>query len=143
MGIHTRPVLAPMIGDVDDHRPRTRWAVVTSPDVAGLAGIVEDIAPGDRIPLHTHPEEEVLFIASGAARVRVGDDEQDVGAGAVVLVPANTAHGTRNTSADVVRVYAAFPATSIGIAYLERNPAPGTEADAPRPAYTVDLRSGW
>lgn len=132
-----------MIGDVDDHRPKTSWAIVTSPDVHGLAAIVEDIAPGDRIPLHTHPQEEAIFVASGRARVRVSDDEQDVEAGAVILVPANTPHGTRNESAAAVRVHAIFPATTIGITYIERNPAPGTEEDAPQPAFEVDLRAGW
>ena len=138
-----RPVLQPMLGDVDDHRPRTRWAVVTTPEVPGLAAIVEDIAPGDRIPLHTHPHEEAIFIASGRARVRVGADEQDVEAGAVILVPAHTAHGTRNEGTAAVRVHAVFPSTTIGITYLDRNPAPGTEADRPQPPSTVDLRSGW
>jgi len=138
-----RPLLQPMLGDVDDHRPASSWAIVTTPEVRGLAAIVEDIAPGDRIPLHTHPHEEAIFIASGRARVRVGDDEQDAEAGAVILVPADTPHGTRNTSPEVVRVYAAFPSTTIGIEYLERNPAPGTEADKPQPPSTVDLRRGW
>jgi hypothetical protein len=34
-----------------------------------------------------------------------------------------------------------FPATSIEIAMLERNPAPGTEADPPRRS-RYDLRTG-
>lgn len=143
MAIHEQPVLEPMIGDVDDHRPNTGAALVTDAQVQGLAVVVEDIAPGDRIPLHTHPQEEAIVIAAGSAHVRVGDDERDVQAGAVLLVPANTPHGTRNTSAGPVRVYAFFPATAIGIEYLERNPAPGTEADAPQPPFTVDLRIGW
>ena len=143
MAIIARPALRPMIGDIDDHRPNTSWAIVTAPDVEGLAAIVEDIAPGDRIPLHTHPQEEAIFVASGRARVRVGDDEQEVDAGAVILVPANTPHGTWNDSAAAVRVHAVFPATPLGITYLQRNPAPGTEGDPPQPAFDVDLRSGW
>ncbi len=38
-------------------------------------------------------------------------------------------------------VHAVFPATSIEIALLERNPAPGTEADSPRRT-RYDLRTG-
>ena len=132
-----------MVGDPDDHRPHSRWALVTDPEVEGLAAIVEDIAPGDHIPLHVHPQEEAIFITSGHARVRVGDDEREVAAGAVILVPAGTPHGTRNDSTGVVRVHAVFAGTTIGITYLERNPAPGTEADAPQPPLTIDLRGGW
>ena len=132
-----------MVGDPDAHRPHSRWALVTDPEVDGLAAIVEDIAPGDRIPLHAHPEVEAIFIASGQARVRIGDDERDVAAGAVMLVPANTPHGTRNTSSEVVRVHAVFPATTIGITYLERNPAPGTEAESAQAPFAVDLRGSW
>ncbi len=135
--------MQPMVGDPDDHRPHSRWALVTDPEVEGLAAIVEDIAPGDHIPLHVHPQEEAIFITSGQARVRIGDDERDVAAGAVMLVPANTPHSTRNTSGEVVRVHAVFPATTIGIAYLERNPAPGTEADSAKGPFTVDLRGSW
>jgi len=143
MSIHERPTLQPMVGDLDDHRPGSRWALVADPEVRGLTAIVEDIAPGDRIPLHTHPQEEAIVIASGQAHVRVGDEEREVEAGAVLLVPAGMPHGTRNTSSEAVRVYAVFPATTIGIAYLERNPAPGTEADPPQPPFDVDLRGAW
>jgi hypothetical protein len=38
-----------MVGDPDDHRPATRWAVLTDQPggVEHLAAIVEEIAPGD------------------------------------------------------------------------------------------------
>ncbi len=47
-----------MIGDPDDHRPASSWRLVVDPDdaagrVDGLALIEEEIAVGDRIPLHT------------------------------------------------------------------------------------------
>jgi hypothetical protein len=61
----------------------------------------------------------------------------------MILVPGGTPHGTRNDSVGIVRVCAVFPATTVDISYLERNPAPGTEGAPPRPTFTVDLRSGW
>lgn len=44
----------PMVGDPDDHRPETRWALLVDPGgpegrVDGFALIAERIAPGDRV----------------------------------------------------------------------------------------------
>ncbi len=62
-----------MVGDPDDHRPNTRWGLVTDPgDASGrvetLAIIREAIAVGDRIPLHTHDVDEAITILAGRAR---------------------------------------------------------------------------
>jgi hypothetical protein len=34
-----------------------------------------------------------------------------------------------------------FPSERIGIEYLERNPAPGTEDDPPQPVVVIDVRA--
>ena len=50
--------------DPDDFRPDSRWALFVDPGgtsekhVDDITLIVEEIAPGDRIPLHTHPINE-------------------------------------------------------------------------------------
>ena len=103
--------------------------------------IVEEIAPGDRIPLHTHPINEVIAILEGTPEVTLGEDTRKVGPGAIVFIPAGTPHGTRNASTSPVRLHAMFPSEQIGIRYLERNPAPGTEGDAPQPAFTIHARA--
>jgi quercetin dioxygenase-like cupin family protein len=133
-----------MVGDPDDHRPATRWAVLTDRPggVEHLAAIVEEIAPGDRIPLHTHPIDEVVLYRSGEATVTLGEESRTVEDGAVVFIPAQTPHGTVNDGAATVRIFAVYPATTVGIRYLERNPAPGTEGDEPQPPMTYDLRTG-
>jgi len=137
--------LAPFDGnDPDDFRPNSRWAVLVDDDsdnrVDNVTLIVEEIAPGDRIPLHTHPINEVIVIAEGTPTVTVGDERQEVGPGAVVFIPAGMAHGTRNASATPVRIHAMFPGERIGIEYIERNPAPGTEGGKPQPPSTMDAR---
>jgi quercetin dioxygenase-like cupin family protein len=104
--------------------------------------IVEEIGVGDAIPLHRHRIDEVLLYEEGQAEVRVDADTYRVGAGDIVIVPAGAAHGTRNVGADVVRLRAVFPSHRIDIAYLERNPAPGTEDDAPQPPSVWDTRTG-
>ena len=133
--------------DPDDFRPNSRWAVLVDPGgdpaarVDDITLIVEEIAPGDRIPLHTHPINEVIVILEGSAEVTLGDDAKRVGPDSVVFIPAGTPHGTRNTGTTPIRLHAMFPSEQIGIQYLERNPAPGTEADAPKPAFTIDART--
>ena len=133
--------------DPDDYRPNSKWALVVDPNPDGTAHvdditlILEEIAPGERIPLHVHPVSEVIVIVEGAAEVTLGDETRRADAGTIVFVPASVRHGTRNAGSDPVRLHAMFPTERIGIEYLERNPAPGTEHDPPRPAFTIDVRS--
>jgi quercetin dioxygenase-like cupin family protein len=133
--------------DPDDFRPDSRWAVLVDPGetskkhVDDITLIVEEIAPGDRIPLHIHPLNEVIVVLEGDAEVTLGDETRKVGAGAVVFIPAGTPHSTRNATTSPVRVHAMFPSERIGIEYLERNPAPGTEDEPPQPAFTIDARA--
>ena len=135
-----------MVGDPDDHRPNTSWAMVVdpvsadAPYVTDLLVVLEQIAGGDRIPLHTHPHDEAIVIARGRAEVRLADRVRIVGENAVAMVPKGVAHSIRAVDG-AVRINAFFPTTRIGIAYLERNPAPGTEGQAPAPPYEIDVRS--
>ena len=133
--------------DPDDFRPDSHWAVLVDPGrdagvhVDDITLIIEEIAPGDRIPLHTHPISEVIVILEGSPEVTLGDATQVVGPGTVVFIPAGTPHATRNAGTSPIRIHAMFPSERIGIQYLERNPAPGTESDAPQPAFTIDARA--
>ena len=134
-----------MVGDPDDHRPNTSWAMVVdpvsvdTPYVTDLLVVLEQIASGDRIPLHTHPHDEAIVIARGKAEVRLADHLRIVGENAVAMVPKGVAHSIRAVDG-AVRINAFFPTTRIGIAYLERNPAPGTEGQLPAPPYEIDVR---
>jgi quercetin dioxygenase-like cupin family protein len=136
----------PMVGDPDDHRPNTVWRlVIDSGDEAGrvdgLALIDEEMGVGDRIPLHTHPVDELVAILDGEGEYRLGSRRQRVTRGSIVFVPAGTPHGTDNVGDGPLHLYGVFPATVVEIAMLERNPAPGTEGDAPhRTRY--DFRTG-
>ncbi len=132
--------------DPDDFRPNSKWALVVDPSqgqrfVDNITLIFEEIAPGDRIPLHTHPIHEVIVVDEGEPEITVGDETRQVDRGSVVFIPAGTPHRTRNAGTQPVRIHAMFPSERIGIEYLERNPLPGTEDDPPQPAFTIDVRA--
>jgi quercetin dioxygenase-like cupin family protein len=135
-----------MVGDPDDHRPNTAWALVVDPGgpegrVEAFAVISERIAPGDRIPLHVHRDDEVVIV-HGNGRYRLGDEERDVTDGAVVFVPAGVAHGLSNPGPEPLPIEGIFATTKLWLRYLERNPAPGTEGDDPQLPMTIDIRTG-
>jgi quercetin dioxygenase-like cupin family protein len=146
MSILDGQTMEPMVGDPDDHRPSSFWGFAVDPGddhgrIETLAIIREAIAVGDAIPLHTHDVDEAITILAGSANARLGDEQRSVGAGAVIFIPAGTPHGTVNTGDAPLQIHAVFPAISIEIAMLERNPAPGTEGEAPRRS-RYDLRTG-
>jgi quercetin dioxygenase-like cupin family protein len=133
--------------DPDDFRPDSRWALLVDPEaleeggVDNITVIFEEIAVGDRIPLHVHPINEVIVVDEGEAEVTLGRSMRRVGGGTVIFIPAETPHGTRNVGGKPVRIHAMFPSEQIGIEYLDRNPAPGTENDPPQPRSTIDARA--
>jgi quercetin dioxygenase-like cupin family protein len=146
VSIVERPRFQAMIGDPDDHRPETQWALVVDPGgpegrVDGFAVISERIAPGDRIPLHVHRDDE-LVIVHGNGRYRLGDEERDVADGAVVFIPAGVAHGLSNPGPGPLPIEGIFATSKVWLRYLERNPAPGTEADVAQRGASYDFRTG-
>lgn len=132
--------------DPDDFRPDSELAMVLDPSDGEnpfcecLTVFYERIAPGDRIPLHQHTVEEVLFVDEGRIEARVGDERRVIGPGVTVFVPARAPHGFENVGGGVARIHAVFPEPEVTIRYLERNPAPGTEGDDPQPPLAVNVR---
>ena len=72
----------------------SRFVLKVDPINGGSEHLVvgtEDIAPGDSIATHRHPDaDEIVFINSGAALVHLGATVRQVHAGAVVFIPMNT-----------------------------------------------------
>jgi mannose-6-phosphate isomerase-like protein (cupin superfamily) len=59
--------------------------------------------------LHLHPYPEAFVVEDGTARFTVGDDEIEVGAGHVVVVPAETPHAFKCVGDEVLRVVSVHP----------------------------------
>lgn len=149
MAIITEREYRPLVdeGDPDDYRPNSSIAMVLDPASAdgayvnGLMVLFERMAPGDRIPVHIHTIEELIIIDAGIAEVTLGQERRTVGPGAVVFIPAGVPHGTRNLGTEALQMHAVFPSHWLPIQYLERNPAPGTEGNAPQPPIIYDMRA--
>lgn len=131
-----------MVGDPDDHRPNTKWSLAADPDgKVDIALIIEECAVGDGVPLHRHEVDEVVVVVAGLGEVRLGDETRTVGPGTVMFIAAGERHGYRNVGDVPLRLHGIFPTTRLDIEMLERNPAPGTEAEFPRRS-VYDARTG-
>jgi quercetin dioxygenase-like cupin family protein len=72
-----------------------------------------EIAPGDRLPLHTDSAEEILYVVSGELEAQVGDERGRLEAGDLAVVPAMVPHGAVNTGAETVKVVGFFSESEI------------------------------
>lgn len=53
--------------------------------------------PGQEQAAHSHAgSDKVYFVLSGAALIRIGDDERAVSAGTAALAPSDVPHAVRN-----------------------------------------------
>jgi mannose-6-phosphate isomerase-like protein (cupin superfamily) len=56
------------------------------------------LEPGGETAEHHHPEaEELYYFVAGAGRMRLGEDEAEVGTGDCVVIPPGTPHKLWNT----------------------------------------------
>ena len=53
--------------------------------------------PGQEQSPHSHSgSDKIYYVIEGAARIRIGTDEREVGMGTAALAPADLAHGVTN-----------------------------------------------
>jgi mannose-6-phosphate isomerase-like protein (cupin superfamily) len=58
----------------------------------GVCILFVDAAPGQGPGLHKHPYEEVFIVQEGRGTFVVGDEEIELGAGQIAIVPPDTPH---------------------------------------------------
>jgi quercetin dioxygenase-like cupin family protein len=85
-------------------RPGVTFTVKVDPENGGseqMTVVTEDMAPGDKIPVHRHPHaDELILIQSGTGKVTLGDRVQFAHAGAIVFIPRGTWIGMENVGND-------------------------------------------
>ena len=70
---------------------------------APFSAYIVHAKPGQGPPLHTHPYVEVAFTVEGCASITVGHETQEVKAGGIVVIPANTPHRFVNSGNTILR----------------------------------------
>jgi len=108
--------------------------------VENMTVFKEQIAAGDKIPLHQHSIDEILIVNNGAIEVSLGNGKQKITDGAVVFIPAKVRHGFKNIGNNTANIVAVFPAREVDFNYLNRNPAPGTENQDAGDPISIDIR---
>lgn len=70
---------------------------------APISAYIVNAQPGQGPPLHVHPYVEVAFVLEGTARITVGQEDREVQAGGIVVIPAETPHRFVNVGQTVLR----------------------------------------
>jgi mannose-6-phosphate isomerase-like protein (cupin superfamily) len=70
---------------------------------APISAYIVEAKPGQGPPLHKHPYVEVAFTLEGHATITVGDEQREVQAGGIVVIPAETPHRFVNSGNTVLR----------------------------------------
>jgi quercetin dioxygenase-like cupin family protein len=89
---------------------RITWLVGTElmPGAEQTLGLVT-IHPGQRNPLHSHPNcEELLYVISGSCEHRLGGETTELLPGSVIRIPRNIPHWARCTSIEPLVAVIAF-----------------------------------
>jgi quercetin dioxygenase-like cupin family protein len=103
----------------EDDTARWRSATGTTPSAgARTSGTsVLEVAPGCRLPRHTDSAEETIAILAGRARVRIGDEEDELPAGGLALVPEDVPHEVRNAGQEPLRFLAFYASGDVVTRY--------------------------
>ena len=78
-------------------------AIMSQTQGAPFSAYIVNARPGQGPPLHTHPYVEVAFTLEGCATITVGDEEREVKAGGIVVIPADTPHRFVNSGDTLLR----------------------------------------
>jgi len=70
---------------------------------APFSAYIVKARPGQGPPLHKHPYVEVAFTIEGCATITVGDEQREVKAGGIVVIPADTPHRFVNSGDTLLR----------------------------------------
>jgi len=104
-----------------DDDPSARWRSASGhgPDegAAASGSSLLEVNAGQRLPRHTDSAEETIVVVEGTASVILDDEPQELGAGAVALIPEGVPHEVRNAGDSTLRFVAVYAATDVVTTY--------------------------
>lgn len=120
--------LAAFTGLLQAQAPGLTRVLVTRADVSvpGREAVIArvEVAPGAVAGWHTHPGDEISYVAEGEATLLIaGQAPRKVAAGEGFVVPAGTVHNARNDSASPVKL--------VGVYVVEKGQPLASPAAAP------------
>lgn len=123
--------------DPDRCRVRVTFPINKWAGSADSAVVYFEVEPGKELPAHTDSAEEVLYIVAGQAQARVGDEEKDLRAGDLAVIPALVPHGLTSTGEETLKVVGFFGAAEVESSFNEPVQPVGAQTltqGAPAPA---------
>jgi quercetin dioxygenase-like cupin family protein len=104
---------------IDDIRRSPTVALFEGRDEIPTSIFITSYERGRGPDLHFHPYAEAFVVQAGTATFTVGDEQIDVAAGHVVVVPPATVHGFKCAGDDVLRVVSVHPSPTVQQTDLE------------------------
>ena len=79
---------------LDDLKRREIWDGVTARMVEGerMTLAIVEIAPGKRVPEHSHDNEQIGFVIEGSVTFTVGEETKELGPGGTWRILSNVPH---------------------------------------------------
>jgi quercetin dioxygenase-like cupin family protein len=111
--------------DLKEIPPREIWDGVLARlvEAEGLTLAVVEIPPGQRVPEHTHVNEQLGFVISGSVTFTIGTETRTLGPGGTWRILANVPHHVEvgPDGAVVTEAYAPPRTDWAGLAPVERS----------------------
>jgi quercetin dioxygenase-like cupin family protein len=91
-----------------------RWLIDEENDGAPHYALrLIEVAPSGHTPFHAHPFEHENFVISGNGRLRIEEEQYEVGPGSVMFVPADMNHNFENTGQEPFCFLCGIPVTRL------------------------------
>ena len=103
----------PTIRPIEELRRSPTAALFEGGDEIGVSMFITRYPEGQGPDLHLHPYPEAFVVEEGTARFTVDDETIEVGAGHVVVVPAETPHGFKCAGDEELRVVSVHPSRQV------------------------------
>ena len=100
----------PKLIEVEDLRLGETAARYEGADYGGTVSFfITDHPKGEGPDLHRHPYDETFVVRDGRARFTAGEETIEAGPGQIVFVPANTWHGFKGASEEMLQMVCIHP----------------------------------